>query len=230
MADVRRLLARLNPGTIRYDIGRGGVAALTNIDIAGALGFVSNKFGREILCHCWWPAGAELTAAQLDEALAEKVRQEMDRLQRARQIAALDLHIAQENLAAKRAPTARDRMDVLQRQRALDDAKEWEWPTGPAVYVRIRRAVLDELCKPGHCQLCAGRGTVMVEQTVSDCPACTGSGTSPASARSRARALGVDHSRYLRLWYKPYEWTLALASDASNEAAAQLKRALARGP
>jgi hypothetical protein len=223
-------LARLNPGTIRYDIGRGGVAELTNIDIAGALGFVSNKFGREILCHCWWPAGAELTAAQLDEALAEKVRQEMDRLQRARQIAALDLHIAQENLAAKRAPTGRDRMDVLQCQRALDEAKEWEWPTGPAVYVRIRRAVLGELCKPGHCQLCAGRGTVMVEQTVSDCPGCTGSGTTPASARSRAREIGVDHSRYLRMWYKPYEWTLALAADASNEAAAQLKRALARGP
>lgn len=228
MADVRRLLARLNPGTIRYDIGRGGVAELTNIDIAGALGFVSNKFGREILCHCWWPAGAELTAAQLDEAIAEKVRQEMDRLQRVRQIAALDLHIAQEDLAAKRAPTARDRMDVLRCQRALDEAKEWQWPTGPAVYVRIRRAVLEELRKPGHCQLCAGRGTITTAEKVSDCPACAGSGAAPASARSRAKEIGVDHSRYLRLWYKPYEWTLALASDASDDAAAQLKRALAR--
>lgn len=40
MADVREMLARLNQQTIRCEVGRGGVAELSNQDLTAALAFV----------------------------------------------------------------------------------------------------------------------------------------------------------------------------------------------
>ncbi len=60
MTDPRRLLARLNPSTIRYDTLPGGVPELTAQDIAHALGLVPVGLGREVLQACWWPDGAAL--------------------------------------------------------------------------------------------------------------------------------------------------------------------------
>lgn len=63
MTDVRELLARLNPTTIRMDIGTGGgVGALTNIDIAAALGMVPSGLGRDLmeLLHGPTPSKAEI--------------------------------------------------------------------------------------------------------------------------------------------------------------------------
>ena len=48
MTDPRRLVARLNPTTVRYDVGRGGIPDLTAQDIAAALAFVPAGLGREV--------------------------------------------------------------------------------------------------------------------------------------------------------------------------------------
>ncbi len=53
MAHVGKLLARLNPTTVRYDIGRGGMPELTPQDIAGALAMVPAGLGRELICRLW---------------------------------------------------------------------------------------------------------------------------------------------------------------------------------
>lgn len=228
MADVRTLLARLNPTTIRYDVGRGGVAELTNIDIAGALGFVTDKLGREIMCYCYWPDGAALTAHELDAMLAEQMRGEMARLRAARQRADLDLHIAQENMEARRNPSRHDRQALAQCQRDAEAAKEADWPTGPAVYVRIRRAVLAELRDRNHCNACGGRGWTMPEKLVIRCEACAGLGVIPVSGAARARAIGVAQSNYVRTWHRPYEWALSLVGTRCDLAVWQLRRALSR--
>lgn len=226
MADVRKLLARLNPTSIRYDVGRGGMPELTSIDIAGALGFVKNKLGREVLCHCYWPGGAQLSEQGLDDLLALRMREEMERLRFSRQRADLDLHIAQENIEARRHVSSNDRQELVWCMRRAEAAREEDWPVGPQVYVRIRRAVLDELKEPRCCSNCGGRGEVVENDLVKACEKCDGAGAVAVSDMGRAKTIGVDKSRYSRLWHRPFDWTFALASDASAQAARELWAAL----
>lgn len=59
MKNVRELLARFHASSFRLDAGAGtggGVDALTNIDIAGALGMVPSGLGRDLLELLYGPA------------------------------------------------------------------------------------------------------------------------------------------------------------------------------
>ncbi|REN10513.1 hypothetical protein DSI35_10890, partial [Mycobacterium tuberculosis] len=69
MANVRELMARLGPSTVKFDTGRGGTPDLTNQDIAAALGMVPAGLGRELLEACWWPDGAALRRHKLRDAV-----------------------------------------------------------------------------------------------------------------------------------------------------------------
>lgn len=83
MADVREMLARLNPTTVKFDVGKGGgMPELTNIDIAGALAFVTPGLGREVLEACWWPDGAKLRSHKMRDAVIALVEPEVRRQQK----------------------------------------------------------------------------------------------------------------------------------------------------
>ena len=226
MADVRKLLARLNPANARYGEGRGGIPDLTPIDIAGALGFVQNKLGREVLCYCWWPDGAQLTERELDGLLANRMHEEMERLRSKRQRAELDLHIAQENMAARRNPSQHDRQYLVQCVARMESARAQDWPVGAEVYVRMRKAILSETKEPNRCAVCAGRGHVMGEELLRLCEKCEGKGFLRVTDMQRAAAIGVDKSRYSRSWRRPFEWAVAVVNDAWMDAARELTAAL----
>ncbi|AFC85899.1 hypothetical protein [Frateuria aurantia] len=141
MAHIGKLLGRLNPKTQTFTDASGGVPELTPQDIAGALAFVPSGLGRELLCHVWWPGGAERTRAQLDAAIMELLAKEWRR----REDAQLDamLMVATPDVGRRRA------------QDAFAQAHKERWPSWgkmeqgilqpSEVYVRIRDAVLMEL-------------------------------------------------------------------------------------
>lgn len=223
MADVRKIMARLNAPTRNYESGRSGAPELTAADIAGALGMVSPGLGREVLCALWWPDGASLTQERLGEVIAERVRKEMDARHRRLQAARLELHIASEMMLTA---GNRDKQAVQRLSNAVDAAKQECWPWNPVAHVQIREGVLSELRAPNRCPRCQGRGDLRADDLVIECIGCGGRGTVPVSGRSRAERCGMVESTYRRTWRGMYMWLYDQIADAESEAARELARAL----
>jgi head-tail adaptor len=200
MADVRELLARLNPTTIRYDTGKGGGAPeLTNIDIAGALGFVAAGLGREVLESCYLSDVVRPTR-RLREIVVAMVREEWDRQGRQLMEAKTNLALAKVIAGWGGAITADQRREVDRCRAKFEAVRAAMWPdaTGerlPAILL----AVLQDV----------GRGGM--------------------SDRGRAEAIGVSWSTYRSAWAPVYRWMLQQMLEAEQEAADQLAAALRRG-
>lgn len=221
--NVRKLMARLNPGTIRYDGGGGGgIPTLTPQDVAGALGMVPDSLGRELLCHLWWPDGARLTRRDLHDKLAIVQFEEFDRLMDTLRAAQLAAHLAEHDGLGSRTKA----------QTRLEDVRAQMWPgIGPHTRYRfVREAVLAEMATPAICTACAGRGQILRETLVVVCATCNGIGRKQVSARRRATAIGCDESSYRRSWRLPYEYLLAYCVDAEDKAARLMKSALGNQP
>lgn len=226
MGDVRRLLARLNPSTCRFDIGSGGVGGLTPQDVAAALGMVPDSFAREVVCAVWWPDGAALAPARLDAAVALKVREAMDRQARKAQAARLDLHIAKEAALSYRSLPDEARRDLERLEATAARLKAAQWPYDPAMHVAIRKAVLAELKAPNHCKTCNGLGEMTVAALRVVCKGCEGRGTVPVSDRSRADRIGRDEANYRRTWKDLYQFVYTIMSDAEARGVKALRDAL----
>lgn len=232
MANVRELLARLNPTTVKFDIGQGGGRPdLTAQDIAAALAMVPPGLGREVFCALWWPDGASLSRDQLNQAIAREVWQRIDAQQRKLVSARLELHIAQEAILSRHAVTDEQRREITRLEGALAALARAAWPQDPEMVTRIRGAVLSELARPNHCQTCRGRRDVLVGEKMKTCPTCSGRGILPVSNRQRAELVDRDESSYRERWRPMYEWLYARVSDAERAAAGDFARALGRlGP
>lgn len=221
---VGKMMARLNPANVRFDVGSGGQPDLTSTDIAAALAFVPAGLGRELLCLVWWPAGAQLTARDLSAQMESAQRGEWT----ARETRMLDATLA---VAVH---TGHESLRKAQRQYADAHAARWprwvvdaELGTLSPGYARVRAAVLTELCSPGLCPACAGRGHRVDDYGVHvACAPCKGSGRRAVSDRWRAEALQITEGGYRHTWGRVYEWTYQLCADALGEAARAMERAV----
>lgn len=219
MANVRKLMGRLNAATCRFDIGRGGIPDLTPQDIAAALAMVEDAFAREVFCAVWWPDGAKLTRDNLLRLVALKQRQEIERQMRKVQVARLELHIVNDEIAARRNLTDEMRRERERAERKLADAKRASWPQDSAMYHTIRLAALEELASPNLCRTCNGIGVALAGDLKIACVACSGHGTVAVSDLQRAGRLKRDARAYDRNWKSAYEWTFAEMRDAESAAA-----------
>lgn len=226
--NVRKLLARLNVPTIRYDTVRGGTPELTSQDIAGALGMLSDPLAREVLCACWWPDGAQLRRSQLEDLLRQKMLAEYSRRSLQAQMAKLEFHIAESGWVAKHTRTEHDRRELSSARAKMEAARVEQWPWNVEVYNRIVAAVIEELRSQHACSHCAGRGVIVPKAiaAVTTCARCHGSGQAPLPKTARARALGITESAYRSVWAAAYEWTYALISDLECDAARTLTNTL----
>lgn len=213
MANVRKLIARLNPASIRYGAGRGGIPELTPQDIAGALGMVRDGLGREIFCHLWWPDGARLTQAQLFEHLVHAQFEEWNRRADILRAAQIAHYLADDPARAKS---------------QLAAARNQMWPgiAGHTIYRMIRLAVLLEISSPNLCEACGGRGEVRRGSLTIACDECHGEGRQGRSDRQRAASIHRDVSNYVRTWRGPYEWLYEHCRDAEDKAVHQFEAAL----
>ncbi|UIT40411.1 hypothetical protein [Xylella fastidiosa] len=223
MTDPRRLLARLNPSTIRYDTLPGGVPELTAQDIAHALGLVPAGLGREVLEACWWPDGAALRRGPLRDAAVALVVPEIRRQQQRLLEARTDVGIVKACMGWTRATTSAQQAALRRAQERLDKLKAHLWPQATLEMLPVLvAAVVDELSTPQLCPCCHGRGERRVGALVKVCTACGGSGAVPASDRKRAAAIGRDESTYRTTWRSLYEWLLERMGVAERQAATQL--------
>lgn len=227
--NVRELLSRLNPKTVRFDIGAGGTPELTPQDVAGALAFVSDRLGREVMCHLYWPDGASISVDQLHDLIRDATAREMQTRFALLEIARLELHTAADQWAERRTHTEHDhaRMQILRARVAVQ--REKQFPAEPEMYPRVRRAVLAELKATHNCEACKGRGHSPGETADQrTCPECGGTGRTAVSDRDRAELIGRDESRYRRAWRPLYEWMFNHLAHAEAVAARQLWYALRR--
>lgn len=232
MTDVRELLARLNPTTIRYDTGAGGgTPELANIDIAGALGFVPAGLGREVLEAIYWPDGARLRRRHFKAAMEALVLPEIDRQSKRLAEAHLDVQLADAAVAwcerSGLTPDQRRHLDIARARLASVRAMTWPKNTLEAL-PRIADAVVAELASCNRCGTCHGLRIVHSDQGSETCDACKGVGLEPLPDRRRALAIGCDPSDYPRRWKPVFEWILVRAKDASEAAAQALDRAIGR--
>jgi hypothetical protein len=214
--NVRKLLARLNPGTMNLRGGGAGGPDLSPEDIAGALGFVPAGLGREVLCFLWWPLGASLKPAQLMREVALIQAREHARLAAALRNATdrlVDLELVY--YSSRLAPPEL-RGEIQRAARDRDAAREQSWSYQPEVYANISRAVLAEMAGTTLCPACKGDG----------CAHCDGTGAIAISARQRAEAIGRDEAAFRKRWARVYDFTYRRLRDAEQQAARTMARAL----
>lgn len=227
MGNVRELMARLGPSTVKFDTGRGGTPDLTNQDIAAALGMVPAGLGRELLEACWWPDGAALRRHRLRDAVIALVTPELRRQQRKLADARTDLGLAEVCVGWAGAVTAEQRAERDRAAHRLGQVKAQCWPISTLESLpTLAAAVIREIAKRPHCPGCEGRGETMSDELRVVCKVCAGSGMAGVSDRRRATAIGRDEAAYRRTWKPVYEWLLAQMQEAEQEAAWHLKSAI----
>jgi hypothetical protein len=203
---VGKLMARLNPKNVRFDVGAGGIPELTSTDVAAALAMVPAGLGRELLCKVWWPDGAALNSAELrgllDGLLFGEWRDRADAMVTAQ------IMVATAGNNTTRQRTARH---------ALESAKAKMWPSICETYTKLRDAVVEELCDPRLCPDCGGRGHVASGDLVRACTRCEGTGKVARGPNWRADRLSMVHQSYGR-WDEVYQWLLARCTDEMQAA------------
>jgi hypothetical protein len=229
MGNVRELMTRLGPSTVKFDTGRGGTPDLTNQDIAAALGMVPAGLGRELLEACWWPDGAALRRHRLRDAVIALVTPELRRQQRKLADARTELGLAEVCMGWAGAVTAQQRAERDRAATRLGQVKGQSWPISTLESLpTLAAAVIDEIAKCPHCPTCKGRKEVQSGEARLPCKECGGSGVVPISDRRRAAAIGRDESTYRSKWRGVYEWLLQRMIEAEQEACWAMGAALNR--
>lgn len=226
--NVRKMMARLNPATIRFDVGSGGTPELTSQDVAAALGMVRDDFARDVFTAIWWPAGAALSAQDLLHRIRDKLLAEYSARCRECEIAKLELHIGQAEFAARRVHKDEDRRELSRLEARANSATRHRWPSEMTVYPKIAYAVLAELAKHPLCERCQGHGQVLDHGLVRACPRCEGRCIEHDHDARRAMMLDKERSAYVKTWKPVYEWLFEVVSSAESDAARDVAHALAR--
>ncbi len=232
MGDVRELMARFGPTTVKFDTGRGGVPTLTTQDIAAALAFVPAGLGRELLEALWWPDSASRRRDHLRQAVIGLVAPEFNRQQVALSTARTEFGIAKACVGwGGGSVTELQRRELARAEAKFEAVRALSWPFGTMEQLGVLAgAVIAEMAGARCCDTCDGRKAVLVEDSAvpASCEACAGTGVRPLSGRKRAAAIGADCGAYNRFWKPVYMWMLDHMRQAEQEAAAEFHHAVSR--
>lgn len=223
------LVAWLNPQTIRYDVGRGGMPKITPQDVAATLGMArsAEPLGVEIILQRSAPDLAAMSARDRRGMIADIALREHIRRQRAL-ILAGEAKLTAELRAELRTATRLD-VQCAEQQRAA--ARADAWPRLSPTWAKLITLVDMEMATHGRCPVCGGTGEVWVPTGTglasrAQCRKCAGSGVEQVSGRQRADGIGVDEAAWRRTWAKPYEWLLSECERARLAARRLAARAL----
>lgn len=203
MTDVRELLARLNPTTIRMDVGTGGGAgALTNIDIAGALGMVPAGIGRDLLELLYGPDPSRGDIVRVFHGITRLALEERNR----RSCSFIDARTLW-GITDCIAKFERDQGEQTRRNLGVLKARA-------AV---AREQLFPERLEERMPQIAAVAIGYMKGERLSN--------------RERAAALGVGDPAYRESWANVVDWLLTKMVEAEQSAAREFLRAVcATGP
>lgn len=232
MGNVRELMARFGPTTVKFDTGGGGVPALTTQDIAAALAYVPAGLGRELLEALWWPESASRRRDYLRQAVIGLVAPEFNRQQVALSAARTEFGIAKACMGwGGGSVTEMQRRELARAEAKFEAVRALSWPVGTMEQLGVLAgAVIAEMASARCCEACDGRKTVPADAGAGaeKCEACAGSGVRPLSGRKRAAAIGADCSAFNRFWNPVYLWMLERMRQAEQDAATQFRHAVTR--
>ncbi|TDB28422.1 hypothetical protein ATCM_12575 [Stenotrophomonas sp. ATCM1_4] len=200
MSDVRELLARLNPTTIRMDAGAGsgsGGDALTNIDVAGALGMVPAGLGRDLLELLYGPDPSRADIVRVFHGITRLALEERNLRSRC-------------FIDAKTLWGIKDCIARFER----DQSEQTRRDLG---VLKARTAVAREQLFPERLeermpQIAAVAIGYMKGERLSN--------------RERAAAMGVSESAYRQGWSDVVDWLLTQMVEAEQDAARVFSRSL----
>ena len=200
MKDVRELLARFHASSFRLDAGSGtggGVDALTNIDIAGALGMVPAGLGRDLLELLYGPDPSRADIIRVFHGIARLALEERNRRTRrfidARTLWGITDCIAK--FERDHGEQTRRNLGVLKARAAV--AREQQFP---------------ERLEERMPQIAAVAMGYMKGERLSN--------------RERAAAMGVSESAYRQGWSDVVDWLLTRMVEAEQDAARVFSRSL----
>ncbi|MBD9534670.1 hypothetical protein IB227_02245 [Stenotrophomonas sp. STM01] len=200
MSDVRELLARLNPTTIRMETATGGgVDVLTNIDIAGALGMVPAGLGRDLLELLYGPDPSRADIVRVFHGITRLALEERNRRSR-RFIDARTLW----GIADCIAKFERDQGEQTRRNLSM---------------LKARAAVARDQLFPEKLEERMVKIVLVVIGYMRG---------ERLSNRERAHVLNVSESTYRECWAKVVDWLQTRAVDCERAAAKELARTLRR--
>lgn len=218
------LVAWLNPQTIRYDVGRGGMPSLTPQDVAAALGAARGRepLGVEIILQRSAPDMAALSARDRRAMIADMAIREHTRRQRALILAGESKLTAELRLELRSAT----RLDLQHATQRHEQARAEAWPKLSPTWARLIDMVDGELSAHGRCKPCGGTGEVWVPTSGglfarAACRKCGSTGVEQVSGRTRAERIGVDESAWRKRWQKPHDW-LSAECERSRMAARRI--------
>lgn len=222
----RRLLGKLNTRGARTDIERGdGRARIDASDVAGALGMMRERLGRDVMLMLWSPGSADLTRAEVLGVIAERMYAEVVAQRQRITDAQLELFLHKTRIGLRHPNEGESRL-LYELDAKVTARKRVAWPMDPGMLARIREAALDEMIEPNHCATCKGLGELMLDGRVVECEACDGRGHAPISDRKRADRVGRDESTYRLTWRGAYEFAHAVLAQAERRAARELAERL----
>lgn len=202
------LLARMNPTACRFDIGRGGISELANIDVAGALGMVKDQLGRAILQVLYCDGDMMLEGLRQAERLVYEEVMPHIRDQKEAMVE-----------AEMRELVAESAEDCANARRITDRLRAVSFPDERERILAILRGVLLEMRHPNHCPECNGRGQFVHNKLVVKCPPCKGTGRAAHSERKRADWCGMSVSGFRsRKVQNLHKWLWERISPAHHDA------------
>lgn len=206
------LVAWLNPRTIRYDVGRGGIPSITPQDVAAALGIARGQepLGVEIILQRSAPDLAALSARDRRGMVADLAIREHCRRQRAL-IRAGEAKTTAELRMEFRMATRLDLQDATQRH---EQARAEAWPRLGPTWAKLIELIDCEQAAHGRCKACGGTGEIWIPTAVglsarATCRKCGGSGVEQTSGRRRAEQIGVTEGAWRTTWTRPHDWLSA---------------------
>jgi len=200
MKDVRELLARFHASSFRLDAGTGtggGVDALTNIDIAGALGMVPAGLGRDLLELLYGPDPTRADIVRVFHGITGLALEERNRRSRS-SIDARTLWGIKDCIAR----FERDQSEKTRRELGVLKARA-------AV---ARDQLFPERLEERMPQIAAVVMGYMKGERLSN--------------RERAAAMGVSESAYRQVWLAVVDWLLTRLVEMEQGAAKKLALAL----
>ncbi|UPG86837.1 hypothetical protein L2Y94_05640 [Luteibacter aegosomatis] len=219
------LLARLNPTTVRYDIGRGGIPELTAQDIAAAVAMVPAGIGRDLMCLLHWPDQVAVTRRSIDRALMDVQFKEWTRRELAMYRALMAVACDEDVMGRS----------TLTRQYSDANAQRWpklhasiESPDIAEPWALLRAAVLEEIRYPKGCGECQGTGNIRRRDGECSCTRCLGSGKVRYGTTWRAARLKMKESSFNQRWIGPYEWLYDFMAQELQRAEHEFVKAVRR--
>lgn len=108
----------------------------------------------------------------------------------------------------------------------LATAGKWEIPKGREYVRKMVRLGIGEIVHPSTCRVCGGAGERLLNDKVTSCRRCAGTGRTTLSQADKAHHVGMDPAAWQRRWSRRYEEVYTMLREVEREAIRSIQKRL----